>query len=110
MIFRLSQKLNTKIKAGRLESIPADENLLADWSAHLFSVDRAQYILLSNTRTLYSVVFPGKGITNDRLLIGEAMSSLRDFLRADNLEFVYHQFITPATASVSFAKALDRST
>jgi len=109
MIFRLSQKLNTKIKAGRLESIPADENLLADWSAHLFSVDRAQYILLSNTRTLYSVVFPGKGITNDRLLIGEAMSSLRDFLRADNLEFVYHQFIIPATASVSFAKALDRS-
>ena len=109
MIFRLSQKLNTKIKVGRLESLPAEENPFADWSAHLFSVDRAQYILLSNTKTLYSVVFPGKGITSDRFFIGEAMSSIREFLQADSLEFVYHQFMVPATASVSFAKALDRS-
>lgn len=37
MIFRLSQKLNTKIKAGTLRALPLDENPLADWSAHLFA-------------------------------------------------------------------------
>jgi hypothetical protein len=40
MIFRLSQKLNTKIKAGTLGAQALDENPFADWSAHLFSADR----------------------------------------------------------------------
>jgi hypothetical protein len=41
MNFRLSQKLNTKIKAGRLPTLPLDDNPLADWSGHLFLADRA---------------------------------------------------------------------
>jgi hypothetical protein len=32
MILRLSQKLNTKIKAGTLKAMPLDENPYADWS------------------------------------------------------------------------------
>jgi hypothetical protein len=54
MIFRLSQKLNAKIKGGTLPTLPPDDNPFADWSAHLFLADRAQYILLSNTKSLYS--------------------------------------------------------
>jgi hypothetical protein len=60
MIFRLSQKLNTKIKAGTLPALPLDKNPIADWSAHLFVADRTQYILLSNTKSLYSTVMFGK--------------------------------------------------
>lgn len=37
MIFRLSQKLNIKLKAGTLTMQPLDENPLADWSAHLMA-------------------------------------------------------------------------
>ena len=33
MTFRISQKLNTKSKAGPAESLPMDENPFADWSA-----------------------------------------------------------------------------
>src|SRR5262245_42497949 len=61
MIFRLSHKLNAKIKAGALRSLPLHENPLADWSAHLFVAGRTQYLLLSNTRSLYSTVLYGKG-------------------------------------------------
>ena len=43
MILRLSQKLCTKIKAGALPTMPLDENPFADWSAHLFIVNRTQY-------------------------------------------------------------------
>ena len=43
MIFRLSQKLNTKIKAGALRALPLHENPFADWSAHLFVAGRTQY-------------------------------------------------------------------
>jgi hypothetical protein len=47
------QKLNTKIKAGTLPTLPLDDNPYADWSAQLFLADRTQYILVSNTRSLY---------------------------------------------------------
>jgi hypothetical protein len=50
MILRLSQKLSTKIKAGTLNAMPLDDNPYADWSCHLFTVDRTQYILVSNTQ------------------------------------------------------------
>ena len=54
MIFRLSQKLNAKVKAGMLGALPLDENAAADWSAPCFTADRTQYVLLCNTSSLYS--------------------------------------------------------
>jgi hypothetical protein len=109
MIFRLSQKLNTKIKAGPLRALPLDENPLGDWSAHLFVADRTQYILLSNTKSLYSTVMYGKGITNGSHFIERALSSIRDSLEEEGHESVYERIIAPARDTVHFAKALDRS-
>ena len=100
---------NTKIKAGTLTVLPRHENPLVDWSAHLFVAGRAQYILLTNTKSLYSTVMYGKGITNESHFIERALSNIREFMEADGQEFVYCRFIVPATASVRFAKALDRS-
>src|ERR1035438_10183508 len=109
MIFRLSQKLDSKIEAGALPPLPLDENPFVDWSAHLFVADRTQYIILSNTPSLYSVVLYGKGITNDSDFIERALSNIREFMEADGQEFVYRRFIAPASGTVRFAKALDRS-
>ena len=109
MIFRLSRKLNAKIKAGTLPALPLDENPFADWSAHLFVAGRTQYILLSNTKSLYSTVLCGKGITNESHFIERALSSIRELMEADGQEGVYQRFIAPASPSVRFAKALDRS-
>jgi hypothetical protein len=109
MIFRFSQKLSTKIKAGALKPAPLHKNPFADWSAHLFVADRTQYILVSNTKSLYSSVLYAKGITNDSHFIERALSNLREFMEDDGQEFVYKRFIAPASASVFFAKALDRS-
>ena len=109
MIFRLSQKLNTKIKAGTLPALPLDENPFADWSAGLFLVGRTQYILLSNTKSLYSTVLAGKGVTNDSDFIESALSSIREFMEADGQQGVYERFVVPVSGSVQFAKALDRS-
>jgi hypothetical protein len=109
MIFRLSQKLSAKIKAGPLKAMPLDENPFADWSAASFVADRTQYILLTNTRSLYSVVMFGKGITNDSVFIDRAISNVRDFMEADGRIFVYQRFIIPAAGLVQFSKALNRS-
>jgi len=61
MIFRHFQKLRTKIKVGRLKAMPLAETPYADWSAHLFVADRKQYVILSNTASMYSCVMYGTG-------------------------------------------------
>ena len=109
MIFRLSQKLNAKIKAGVLPTLAADKNPIVDWSAHLFVAGRTKYILLSNTESLYSTVMFGKGITNEIKFVESALSSIREFLERDGQKSVYDRLIGPETGTISFAKALNRS-
>ena len=109
MILRISQKLCPKIKAGSLNTLPLDDNPFADWTAHLFVADRTQYIIVSNTKSLYSTVLFAKGSTNDSRFIERALGSIREFMQDDGQEFVYRRFIVPASGTVSFAKALNRS-
>ncbi len=109
MIFRFSQKLATKLKETNLPAVPLDENPYADWSAHLFTVARSQYIIVANTRALYSVVMYGKGITDYSEFISRALSALREFMENDGQSFVYQRLIVPTSGNVRFAKALDRS-
>ena len=109
MIFRLSQRLNTKIKGGTLATPPPSDNIFADWSARLFTADRAQYILLSHTISLYSVVMFGRGIAHDGRFIERALANIRESMTDDNLGLIYLNFIAPATGSVRFCKPLNRS-
>lgn len=109
MIFRLSQTLAKKLKEGTLPVVPLDENPYADWSAHLFTADRAQYIIVTNTKSLYSVVMYGKGITDYSEFIDRALSNLRGFIEADGLAFVYERLVVSTSGGVRFAKAMDRS-
>lgn len=108
MIFRLSQKLNAKIKAGPLVEIPLDDNPFADWSAHLFTVGRIQYILVCNTKSLYSTVILGKGINNRNDFVERTLEHLRGFLADDNQQSVFRQFIAPSIGTIQFAKSLSR--
>jgi hypothetical protein len=109
MIFRLSQKLAKKLKEGNLPETPLDDNPYADWSAHLFTVARTQYIIITNTKSLYSVVMYGKGIADYSQFISQALNALREFMEDDGQSFVYQRLIAPASGSVRFAKTLDRS-
>ena len=109
MILRISQKLNGKIDAGRLSEMPLDENPYADWSSHLFTADRTHYIILTNTPSLYSTLMYARGITNDAAFIERALSTIREFMEYDGLSFIYQRFIAPSSATVSFAKALNRA-
>ena len=109
MILRLSQKLATKLKTSPKVYAPPDANPFADWSAHLFTADRAQYILIANTASLYSVVTYGRGITDDGDFIGAALTAMREYMVIDGTEFIYRRFVAPASKEVRFSKALNRS-
>jgi hypothetical protein len=109
MIFRLSQKLATKIKAGKLSEAPLNPNEYADWSANLFKVGRTQCIILSNTKSLYSCLMYAQGITNDRRFIQRSLGLIHDLMEDDGMGDLYERYVLPATGTVTFAKSLNRS-
>jgi hypothetical protein len=64
MILRLSAKLATKLKVEPETILPAAADPLADWSATLHRLDRLEFLLLTNTHSLYATVMIGSGITS----------------------------------------------
>lgn len=73
MIIRLTQKLGDKLGVKLRQSLPRDPNPFADWTAHLFTAQRTQYILLANTASLYSVVLFGRGLTHEGVFLSRAL-------------------------------------
>ena len=109
MIIRLSQKLAKKIKTTPKRVFPLDSNVFIDWSAHLFTATREQYIILTNTASLYSTVMYGRGISSDSEFLDQGLSCIREFMIDDSQELIYRRFIAPSADSVDFSKALNRS-
>lgn len=109
MIFRISTKLGKKIHVTPDKILPVDPNPFADWSANLFDVGRSQYVLITNTISLYSVVMPGRGLRNNRLFLERARDSMSEVIRSAGHESIFEKFIVPSMDSVRFSKALNRS-
>ena len=109
MVLRLSGKLGTKIKIAPKAVLPLDANPLADWSGHLFTANRTQYVILTNTASLYSAIAYARGMTNDSQFIIRALAVIRETLADDGLEEAYLRMIVPETGTVRFSKALNRS-
>ena len=109
MILRLSQKLAKKVHESPTRVLPLDANPFADWSAHLFTADRTQYIIFSNTASMYSAVLYGAGITWDGELIQRGLGQVREVMMDDELDFFYQRFVAPASGTVRFSKSLNRS-
>lgn len=109
MILRLTQKLGKKIGVTPKRSLPLDPNPFADWSGHVFTADRTQYLILTNTAALYSALLYGRGVTNDSGFLDRALGAIREVLIDDGLEFLHQRFVVPATGTVSFSTSLGRS-
>ncbi len=109
MIIRLTEKLGRKIGIVPTESLPLAENSLLDWSAHLFTVGRIQYILLTNTPSLYSIVMFGRGSKSGSSFLRIATREMWEYMRLDEHEFTFKLFIEREMSDVSWSKALNRS-
>ena len=75
----------------------------------MFVADRTQFILLSNTESLYSTVMLGKGITTGISFVERALNSIREFMEDDGFNSVYAPLIAPESGTIRFGKALNRS-
>jgi hypothetical protein len=109
MIFRFSVKLGKKLKCLPTRTLPACENPYADWSAHLFTADRTQYILVTNTVSLYSTVMYGRGISDDGTFLSRAIECIGEVMADDGYQLIRERVFIPDTGSIFIAKALNRS-
>ena len=109
MILRISDKLGRKIKEKPSKVLPLDSNPYADWTARLFTESRAQYIMISNTTSLYSMVMFGKGITDDFTFKNRVTSHMSEYIREDGFRLIFERLIMLNMNVISLSKALSRS-
>lgn len=108
-IFRVSAKLGRKIHLDYEQTLPPSPDPLLDWSADLFTADRTQYVLITNTASLYSLVVYGKGVTNETRLFADTLAAMRDVMRTDGFLTVFEDAIAPLLYPAALAKRGNRS-
>jgi hypothetical protein len=104
MIIRLTQRLAKKIDFSPERCYPVEANAYADWSAHLFTAERTQYIIFSNTATLYSMIMYGRGTADFSDFIKFFLKSMAEFMREDGLESLFDRCILPEAKAIIFSK------
>lgn len=109
MILRLSDKMSKRIGLRPIESLPLSANPFADWSSHVFAVGRSEYILSTNTATLYSVIYEARGIKGETAFRSNMLAQLRAAMIDDGFEFHYKRLIDVESDTVSYSKAFSRS-
>lgn len=110
MIFRLTAKLAKKIGLDPLPVLPCDKGKypLLDWNAHLFTVQRTQYILVTNTESLYSLIMPGRGITTDWQFIQSVRTVLQAFMAGQGNHLRVAKDLPWQDRDTFFSKITDR--
>ena len=68
-------------------------NPILDWTANLFMASRWQYILLTNSRCLYSIVLPGKVISNEQAFVEMSTKALYEYMALDGCENIFNAHI-----------------
>jgi hypothetical protein len=108
MIIRLTAKLAKKIGRKPADCLPLDANPYLDWVGHLFTAQRTQYIIFSNTISLYSIIMFGRGITDSSKLIEQGMDNIREFMCHDGFEFIFRRLIAPHLHIKKYSKLTDK--
>lgn len=109
VILRVSAKLGKKIRMDYEQALPPSPNPLLDWSADLFTADRTQYILLTNTASLYSLVMFGRGVTGETRLFADTIATMREVMKADGLLTIFEDVIASRFYPAALAKRENRS-
>lgn len=109
MILRLPLKLNARIGGGTLGALTPHAKPLLDWSVRAFEAGRKEYVLLSNTRSLYSAILDGVANENAAPFAERVMGVIRAMLEGAGHGTLVGHREEPAIGRVRFAKALNRS-
>jgi len=109
MHIHLTEKLRSKLhlpEPGPTSSPPAIHHC---WYAKVFTAQRVQYILTANAACLFSVVMPGRGITDGDRYLKEFLRELREHLEALGMAGVYPTLVGEGPVTPGVVAAGDRS-
>lgn len=109
MLIRVTAKLAKKIRVAPKHRLPLHANPYVDWSGNLFWADRVEYLLLTNTASLYSMVMPAKGLTSEAVFAEKAIGLIAAVLGHYGHQSIFDRLIASVSAEMSFSKALNRS-
>jgi hypothetical protein len=108
MILRLSQKLAKKIKESPGKNLPESVNPYADWSADLFYVHRDQYIIFTNSKTLFSGIMHGSGVPNFDRFMENFSFIIRELVDIAGQTSFYERYMLPVYDGISISRRSNR--
>jgi hypothetical protein len=100
--------LSEKIHTPNLPTAPTAENPYLDWHATLFRARRNQYIMVSNSKSLFSIFMHGAGITDFDKFYKRMGESIKDIMHDIGADHIYQRIIAPDAGAIHLAKAQDR--
>ena len=108
MVLRLTRKLANKLKIKSLSEYDDKVSAFDEWYGHMFIAERAQYMLFTNAYSLYSVLFPGKGISDIKIFFETAVYCFSESLKKDGFEKMVGRFITDKIEMIDVCKTNNR--
>jgi len=108
MHLHLTKKLARKLHVAELPEPAATHGGLTCWYSNVFSAYRRQYIIATNSDSLFSVVFFGTGITSYQKYVTKFQQMLPAYLQRLGLDLRYEAAVGPKTQP-TFWKTANRS-
>lgn len=110
ILFRLPEKLRKTIHVkASTDTLPETDPFL-DWSAGCFSAQGGQdYVVLVNTRTLYSTLFLANELNSEESFVRTARNAIQAQFLFFALRDIYNERIRPFFDDYCFSKTLDAS-
>ena len=109
MILILTKKAADYYHIKLVKSEKKAENDLCEWYCNLFIANRRKYFIVANAITLYSIIFPAKGIKNESDFINRFISELSDQMKSDGFKEIFDNNIKNNCEEVYYCKTESRS-
>jgi len=109
MILRVTEKLSKKLKTGPIKKDKRDPGAFLEWYANLFTANRAQYILVTEAKSLLSIVMYGRGVVNDNIFISQFLSFLHEYLDEKGFRLIFERVIAPNSGRITMSKTASKS-
>ena len=107
MIFRLTKKVQDKLKTGKLSSVP-EGNLFSEWYVHVFMIKRYRYFLITHAASLFSVVVRGFGIASEEQLFNVYFKELKEKLTEAGCDNFFEKITVSGLEDISLSNTVNR--
>lgn len=109
MIIRPTAQLAKRIKVKLQVSLPLAEDPVTDWSGRIITHNRVPYIMMTNSPSLYTVVFPARGANDAESLREKFYHSLLDYGMHSDFGQQLFERVRRSGDNPEFSKSLNRS-